>query len=93
MNALVALVEKDITNVPINIASKNYISIRELADKIIQLTNSKSKIEYKNNETFQREKIINTKKAQNMINFTELVSLDEGLKQTITAFSKTFSID
>lgn len=69
---------------PVNLGSPEEISILELAEKVIKLTGSKSKIVFKPlppDDPVQRKPDI--KLAKNYLNWEPSVPLDEGLKETI----------
>jgi|TARA_B110001469_G_scaffold124463_1_gene138192 UDP-glucuronate decarboxylase len=75
------------TTTPINLGNPNEITMLELAEKIINITNSKSKLvfsELPKDDPFQRKPDIN--KALNVLEWAPLVNLDEGLKKTINYF-------
>tara|TARA_B100000989_G_C19531148_1_gene469973 strand:+ start:349 stop:1281 length:933 start_codon:yes stop_codon:yes gene_type:complete len=64
--------------------SSNIISIKDLAKKIIKLSNSKSKIIHRNalnDDVLMR--FPSTEKAEKILDYIPLISLDEGLKKTI----------
>jgi UDP-glucuronate decarboxylase len=73
---------------PVNIGNPNEFTIRGLADKIIELTGSKSKIEYRklpDDDPIQRNP--NIKLAKKILNdWTPNVQLEDGLIQTINYF-------
>jgi UDP-glucuronate decarboxylase len=72
---------------PINLGNPGEFTILELAKKVLQLTNSKSKIIFKDlpqNDPMQRKPVI--EKAQNLINFSPKVDLEKGLEKTIQYF-------
>jgi UDP-glucuronate decarboxylase len=74
---------------PINLGNPNEFTIFELAEKIIKLTNSKSKIIFKNlpqNDPLQRQPVID--KAKQLIKFSPKIELEEGLTKTIDYFQK-----
>jgi UDP-glucuronate decarboxylase len=74
---------------PINLGNPGEFTILELAQKILQMTNSKSKIIFKDlpqNDPMQRKPVI--EKAQNLINFSPKVDLEKGLEKTIQYFKK-----
>ena len=76
----------DITG-PINLGSTNEISIRELAKKIIKLTNSNSKIIYEplpNDDPKRRKPSVNL--AINRLGWNADFDLDDGLSKTINFF-------
>ena len=67
-----------------NIGNPNEITVNELATKIIQLTNSKSKLINKDlpeDDPKQRRPDIN--KAKNLLNWVPVVELEDGLTKTI----------
>ena len=67
-----------------NIGNPNEITILQLAEKIIELTNSKSEIKFvklPEDDPMQRKPDIS--KANNKLNWFPEVSLEEGLKKTI----------
>ena len=67
-----------------NIGNPNEITVNELATKIIQLTNSKSKLINKDlpeDDPKQRRPDIN--KAKNLLNWEPVVELEDGLTKTI----------
>jgi UDP-glucuronate decarboxylase len=74
---------------PVNIGNPNEFTIKELAEKVIQLTNSQSKIIYKNlpsDDPKQRQPDITL--AKEKLGWSPKVQLEEGLKYTIDYFSK-----
>ena len=78
----------DITG-PINIGNPNEFTILELAKKVIELTNSKSKITLKplpKDDPLQRKPDITLAKDQ--LNWIPKVQLEEGLLKTIEYFNK-----
>jgi dTDP-glucose 4,6-dehydratase len=74
-------------NEPVNIGNPNEMTLLELAKKIIELTKSKSKIEYKplpvNDPKVRRPDI---SKAKKELNWQPIVSLEQGLQSTIDWF-------
>ena len=74
---------------PINLGNPGEFTILELAKKVLQLTNSKSKIIFKDlpqNDPMQRKPVI--ERAKNLINFSPKVDLEKGLEKTIQYFEK-----
>ena len=74
---------------PINLGNPGEFTILELAQKVLQMTNSKSKIIFKDlpqNDPMQRKPVI--EKAKNLINFSPKVDLEKGLEKTIQFFKK-----
>jgi len=72
---------------PVNMGNPHEFTIRELAEKVIQLTGSKSKIVHKPlpaDDPLQRQPDI--KLAKQKLNWDPKINLDEGLKKTIEYF-------
>ena len=83
VNGIIALMESGHNDV-FNIGNPNEITVNELATKIIQLTNSKSKLINKDlpeDDPKQRRPDIN--KAKNLLNWEPVVELEDGLTKTI----------
>ncbi len=73
---------------PINLGNPNEFTILELAEKIIELTNSKSKLIFKplpEDDPTQRCPDISLAKSK--LGWEPVTSLDEGLKKTISYFN------
>ncbi|MBA7546283.1 UDP-glucose 4-epimerase [subsurface metagenome] len=74
---------------PINIGNSNEFTILQLAEKIIELTGSKSKLIFEplpEDDPTQRQPDIT--KAKDILNWEPKVGLEEGLIKTIEYFSK-----
>ena len=74
---------------PFNIGNPNEISIQDLAQKIITLTNSKSKVSFASlpqDDPLKRRPDIS--KAKNILNWKPSIDLEEGLNRTINFFKK-----
>jgi UDP-glucuronate decarboxylase len=74
---------------PINLGNPHEFTMLELAKKILKLTNSNSKIIFKDlpkNDPMQRKPVID--RAKNLINFSPKIELEEGLTRTINYFKK-----
>lgn len=72
---------------PINLGNPNEFTVLELAEYVIKLTNSKSKIIFNPlplDDPKQRQPDIS--KANQLLNWTPKVSLEDGLKETIQFF-------
>ena len=72
---------------PVNIGNANEFTILELAEKIVRLTNSNSKITFESlpvDDPMQRRP--DCKLAENKLNWKPTIQLEEGLKKTITYF-------
>jgi len=76
-------------NYPINIGNPNEMTIKEMADKILQATNSKSKIIYvplpEDDPKVRQPDITRAKKY---LNWEPVVGLDEGLQSTLKYFKE-----
>ena len=76
-------------NYPINIGNPNEMTIREMADKILQATNSKSKIIHvplpEDDPKVRQPDITRAKKY---LNWGPVVGLDEGLQSTLKYFKE-----
>lgn len=72
---------------PVNVGNPNEFTILELAEKVVSLTGSKSKIVFKplpSDDPIQRQPDITL--AKQKLGWEPKVQLDEGLKETITYF-------
>ena len=72
---------------PVNVGNPNEFTILELANKVIALTGSKSKIEFKplpSDDPVQRQPDITL--ARETMNWTPSTGLDEGLRMAIDYF-------
>ena len=79
---------------PVNIGNPEEYTILELAKKIISMTNSKSKIIFKqlpSDDPMMRKPDISYAKKE--LKWEPLVNLDQGLEKTITYFRKTMGIE
>ena len=69
---------------PINLASGEYISIEDLARKIIKLCNYEPKIIFdKNKPSGQARRVLINNKSENKIGFRAETSMEEGLAKTL----------
>jgi len=89
IDGLIKLMETndDVTG-PINIGNPNEFTIKELAEKIIELTQSSSKLIYKSlpeNDPVRRQPDITL--ANKILGWKPTVELEEGLTHTINYFS------
>jgi UDP-glucuronate decarboxylase len=76
---------------PVNIGNPNEFTIKQLAELVIELTGSKSKITYQElplDDPKQRQP--NIELAKNILNWQPTVELKDGLLQTIAYFEKMF---
>ena len=86
--SLIMNTDDDFTG-PMNIGNPDEFTIQEIAEKIIELTNSRSQIVYKSlpeDDPKQRRPDISI--AKEKINWEPKIDLIEGLKQTINYFEK-----
>ena len=86
VNGLIALMNSDY-NYPVNIGNPNEISIKNIAETIIKLTESNSNLEYKplpQDDPIQRCPCIT--KAKTILNWEPKINLNDGLNITIEYF-------
>ncbi|MCK4630331.1 MAG: SDR family oxidoreductase [Bacteroidales bacterium] len=94
VNGVIKLMETpDSITWPINIGNPDEFSIKELADKVIEITGSKSKITFEPlpaDDPTQRKPDIS--KAKEILKWEPKIKLEEGLVKTIEYFMKTLSL-
>lgn len=94
VNGVIKLMETpDSITWPINIGNPDEFSIKELADKVIEITGSKSKITFEPlpaDDPTQRKPDIS--KAKEILKWEPKIKLEEGLVKTIEYFKKTLSL-
>jgi len=93
IDGLIKLMESadDFTG-PVNLGNPNEFSIKELAEKVIKMTHSSSKLIYKTlpeNDPLRRQPDITL--AKKILGWKPTVELDEGLRHTINYFSEIIS--
>ena len=74
---------------PVNLGNPNEFTIKELAEKVIELTGSKSKLSYKDlpsDDPQQRQPDISL--AKEKLGWEPRIQLEEGLKKTIAYFDE-----
>jgi UDP-glucuronate decarboxylase len=74
---------------PVNLGNPNEFTIRELAEKVIELTNSKSGIVFRplpSDDPMQRQP--NIDEARSRLNWEPMIQLEEGLRKTIRYFEQ-----
>jgi UDP-glucuronate decarboxylase len=79
---------------PINIGNPGEFTISELAEKVISLTNSSSKIIFEDlpkDDPKQRKPDITL--AKNLLNWQPEISLEQGLKETIPYFANQLKVN
>lgn len=78
--------DKEITG-PINLGNQGEFKIKELAEKVIELTGSKSKIIYQDlPEDDPKQRCPDIAKAKDLLDWKPTVELEEGLRKTIEDF-------
>ncbi|QNL21162.1 SDR family oxidoreductase [Hyphobacterium sp. CCMP332] len=83
---------KESLHMPINIGNPNEFTIKQLAEKVIDITGSSSKLVYKPlpaDDPMQRQP--NIDKAREKLSWEPSIMLDEGLKNTVAYFEKKIS--
>lgn len=92
VEAIVRMMNQDTEIGPVNTGNPDEFTILELAEKVIKLTNSSSRIVYKDlpkDDPQQRKPDI--EKARKVLGWEPKVPLDKGLKSTIAYFDKVLS--
>lgn len=93
IDGIIKLLHSNI-NEPVNIGNPEEITIEELAKEIIQLTNSKSKIVYKElPEDDPKIRQPDITKAKLLLNWNPKVSRHDGLVKTMEYFKKKLNIN
>lgn len=83
VDAIVKMMESDISG-PVNIGSDVEVRLADVANKIIRMTGSKSKILYKDEILFMTPLCFpDITKAKNELGWMPIISLDKGLEDTI----------
>ncbi|MBM7069078.1 UDP-glucuronic acid decarboxylase family protein [Actibacterium sp. 188UL27-1] len=93
VNGLIALMDSpaDVTG-PINLGNPHELTIRELAESIIDLTGSASKLTFKDlpqDDPMQRRP--NIDKARELLNWQPTVAFEDGVRKTIDYFDTLLS--
>jgi len=87
LNGVFKMMDKENFIGPVNLGNPNEFTIKALAERVIELTNSKSKIVYHDlpsDDPTQRQPDISV--ARQELDWKPVVLLDEGLKKTIPYF-------
>lgn len=87
IEGMIRLMNKDDFNGPVNIGNPGEFTIKELAEQVVKLTDSGSKIEYRDlpsDDPQQRQPDISLAKAE--LGWEPKIALEEGLKKTIAYF-------
>lgn len=86
INGFIKMMNSDFTG-PVNLGNPREFTIKELAEKVIKLTNSKSKIIFEplpSDDPTQRKPVIEV--AKNKLDWQPSIMLDDGLIKTIDYF-------
>lgn len=79
---------------PVNIGNPDEITVKEFAEEVIKLTNSKSKISFKElPEDDPKVRQPDISKAKAILGWEPKVTREEGLKRTIQFFKKQLNIE
>ena len=84
---ILAMMGKDDFAGPVNLGNPGEFTVRELAETIIRITGSKSKIVYKplpQDDPARRKPDVSL--ARELLGWTPSVALEDGLRQTIDYF-------
>jgi len=77
---------------PINLGNPTEMTIKMLAETVVELTGSRSRIEYRPLPTDDpRQRKPDITRAQNLLNWRPTVQLKDGLKKTIAYFDELLS--
>ncbi len=91
IDGIYKLMQKDGVTGPVNIGNPDEYTIKELAEKIIKLTGSKSKIIYQDLPVDDpRQRRPNISLAQKELKWEPSINVDEGLKKTVEFFKANF---
>jgi dTDP-glucose 4,6-dehydratase len=84
---LLMLQESEDVHLPVNIGNPHELTVLEIAEKIIELTGSKSRIIFKPlPEDDPKVRRPDIRRARQLLDWTPRVSLEEGLRRTIEYF-------
>jgi len=87
VDGMVRMMDQDVEIGPINLGNPAEFTIRELAEQVLRLTDSKSRLEFfplPQDDPVQRQPDIS--KATKQLDWTPTVGLEDGLKETIAYF-------
>lgn len=89
VDGLMKLFNQDTVYQPINLGNPEPISMKQLAQEVIELTNSKSKIVYLELPIDDpKDRKPDIEKAKNILNWKPLITRQEGIQRTIEDFKK-----
>lgn len=95
VRGMIALMNTDLSvQGPVNVGNPTEFTIKELAEKVLQLTESKSELKFsgafRTDDPMQRRPDIT--KAQELLNWQPTIELEEGLRKTIENFKTRLSV-
>ena len=89
---IILTAEKYSESVPLNLGTGIEISIKELAEKLLKITNANLEIIWETDKpNGQPRRCVDNQKAKNEIEFEPKISMDEGLKRTVEWYEAKFS--
>jgi UDP-glucose 4-epimerase len=71
------------TDVELNIGSGVQTTIKELVERLLELTDSDVEPEYRDEQMFVKNRVGSTEKAERLLGFRAEIGLDDGLRSTI----------
>jgi UDP-glucuronate decarboxylase len=87
VEGLIRMMNQDTETGPVNMGNPTEFTIRELAETVLRLTDSKSRLEFRplpQDDPVRRRPDIS--KARQLLNWEPKVALEDGLKETISYF-------
>jgi len=93
VEGLLRMMNHDTETGPVNMGNPSEFTIRELAEMVLRLTDSKSRIEYRplpHDDPVRRQP--NITKARQVLDWEPKVALEDGLKETIGYFRKLLGL-
>ncbi len=94
VEGIIRMMEQEVDIGPVNLGNPQEFTILELAEKVIELTGSKSKIEFRplpKDDPVRRRPDIT--KAEKVLDWRPKVNLEDGLRLTIDYFRKELEMD
>ena len=89
IDAFLALMKTDATTGPMNVGNPSEFTIKELAEQIIRLTNSKSQLVFKDLPTDDPlQRCPDITQARDVLGWEPSMALEDGLKKTIAHFAQ-----
>ena len=89
---IILTAEKYSESVPLNLGTGIEISIKELAEKLLKITNANLEIIWETDKpNGQPRRCVDNQKAKNETEFESKISMNEGLKRTVEWYEAKFS--